>query len=76
MNSKTPQAMTMIVQTPQQKASATRRANIAHRNKLIVQDFTDLYQIKRIRYDDTLSQLSMKYALTISTITKILKKNT
>jgi hypothetical protein len=65
--------MTMIAPTPKQKAAITRRKNTELRNAAIIHLFTELYQVKRIRFDDTIQELSIKYALSHSTIRKILK---
>lgn len=55
------------------KAASTRRANTLHRNKMIVQEFDELYQKQRVRFDDVLNKLALRFGLTENTIRKILK---
>ncbi len=56
------------------KAATTRRANTQRRNKLIIEQFRELYQVKRLRFDDVLLALAAKFALTVGTVRKVLKQ--
>jgi hypothetical protein len=58
---------------PSVKAGITRRKNVKHRNKLLVEEFNEMYNKQRLRFDDVMEKLAHRFGLTKATIEKILK---
>ena len=58
---------------PSVKAGITRRKNVKHRNKLLVEEFNEMYNKQHLQFDYIMEQLAPRFALAIPTIVKILK---
>lgn len=56
------------------KAAMTRRNNTLARNQLLIAEFNELYNTQRLRFDDVLEKIALRFGLTATTVKKILKK--
>jgi hypothetical protein len=56
------------------KIAETRKKNSSARNERIRLRFNELFNDRRIRYDDVMNTLALEFCLAQSTIMKMLKK--
>lgn len=54
--------------------SQSRKANTEKRKQLVVDYFTDLYEVQRIRYEDCLQRTCDRFVIAPSTVVKIVKQ--